>query len=287
MARKRSLAPSRHQALEHVLNGIQQAAGPQSLEAIAERMGLSRAEAQRTFTMGVGLSPQRFQATFTRERAIERLTAGSNVLEAALEAGLSGPGRLHDLLVSTVALTPGQIARRGQGARLAWGTGMTRWGRMVAGWGERGLVGLGFSQDEIAAEDEQMRWQQAWPEATWQREDDGAAQWLARVEQYLEGRVEGRPLPVVLRGTNFQIRVWEALLALPEGMATSYGTLARAAGRPGGAQAVGQAVGANLLALIIPCHRVIRANGRLGGYRWGPGRKAGLWASEDAALKLI
>lgn len=234
------------------------------LDFLATAMGVSPHHLQRTFQNWAGVSPKQFLKSLTRQAALERLMAGNNVLEAALSVGLSGPGRLHDLLVTTEALTPGEIRRRGEGVKLEFGSGATPFGSAVVCWNSRGLNFLGFCQesgttkvlDELRA---------TWSGAEFTEQPMLAQNWLDRVFDL----GQNQPLRLWLRGSPFQLKVWEALLAIPEGAHVSYGSLARQIGQPAASRAVGSAVGANPLAWIIPCHRVIRQMGELGGYRWG------------------
>jgi AraC family transcriptional regulator of adaptative response/methylated-DNA-[protein]-cysteine methyltransferase len=223
------------------------------------------------------VSPKRFLQSVTRQEAIAALRSSASVLEASLAAGLSGPGRLHDLTISCDALTPGEIASGGAGLELTCGWSETPFGWMLASWHERGICHLAFhdTREERRVEELQRDWRSARFRA-----NDAGAKALAR-RLFPEVPRPGR-LHLLLRGTNFQIKVWEALLRVPEASLVSYGQLARAAGIPGAARAVGSAVAANRIALLIPCHRVIRESGDFGGYRWGAARKLALHGWERA-----
>jgi len=234
------------------------------LESLAKEMGVSPYHLQRTFQAWAGVSPKQFLKALTRQAALERLLAGSSVLDATLAAGLSGPGRLHDLLITTEALTPGEIRTRGEGVALEYGFGKTPFGEALVAWNQRGLSFLGFCQ-ENGPRDTLGELTALWANAAFTESRAGAAAWLETVFS----ASPDRPIPVWLRGSPFQLKVWEALLAIPEGTHASYGSLAKYLGQPAAARAVGSAVGANPLAWIIPCHRVIRQAGELGGYRWG------------------
>lgn len=235
-----------------------------SLTQLAAELRVSPHHLQRTFQAWAGVSPKQFLKFLTRRAAIERLIDGETVLDTALAVGLSGPGRLHDLLVSTEALTPGQARTRGGGVSLDFGSGTTPFGEAVVSWSSRGLSFLGFC-GETGAGAACRQLEETWPNAVFREQPAQAQAWLDRV--FSGARSE--PLPLWLRGSPFQLKVWEALLALPEGSTVTYGQLARTVGRPGAARAVGSAVGANPLAWVIPCHRVIRQYGELGEYRWG------------------
>lgn len=245
---------------------------PTDLTALARELDCSREHAQRTFRAAVGVSPKRFCQHLQAGAATRLLQAGLPVLATALEAGLSGPGRLHDLMTGVHAMTPGEVARGGAGLRLATCTLATPWGRMRVARSERGVCHLAFVDEgdglaELAA---------SWPAA--ERVEDARAG--AGLAEALAG---GRIPPLALVGTNLQLAVWRALLTIPPGATTSYGQLAAALGRPAShARAIGGAVAANPVAVLIPCHRVVRASGALSGYRWGPARKRALLAWEAA-----
>lgn len=248
-----------------------------TLADLARELDASEAHLQRVFTAWAGVSPKRFLQSLTRDAAVAALRDSATVLEAALEAGLSGPARLHDLTIACDALTPGEIARSGAGLTLRYGWTVTPFGPALLGFGERGLYHLAF-HDAI----EQMavkNVQQDWPAAQF-IEDHPGAQTLA--ERIFAAPIERGRLNVVLRGTNFQLRVWRALLEIGPGQRASYAQLAKVAGRPGANRAVGSALARNSIAYLIPCHRVIRGDGSTGAYRWGVERKLALQGWESA-----
>ena len=251
------------------------------LSRVAAAVGTSPYHLQRTFQRWAGISPKQFLKLLNRDAAIDRLRRGVPVLEAAVDTGLSGPGRLHDLLVTTESLTPGEVRRHGQGVALHYGFGECVFGRALLAWTPRGLNFLGFCNevpDEAALEDLRARWRRA----EFRRDDRGAAEWLERI--FADSRET--PLALWLRGSPFQLKVWEALLSIPENAAVSYRQVAEAIGEPGAARAVGNAVGANPIAWLIPCHRVIRQAGEIGGYHWGVDTKRALLAFEQARDEL-
>jgi len=250
-----------------------------SLSEVARGAGLSPAHFQRLFTRWAGISPKRFLQFLAKEHAVERLRRSTTVLDAAWDAGLSGPGRLHDLIVSVEAATPGELASGGRGLAIAWGFSPTPFGVCLVGVTGRGIchlsfVGSGGRRGALA--DLHRRW----PRAVL-REDRVLAARTA--ERAFAGTGRGK-LSLHLAGTNFQLKVWEALLRIPPGAATSYGEVARRIGRSGAARAVAGAVAANPVAWIIPCHRVLRSLGGMGGYRWGLERKQAMLGWEDARL---
>ncbi len=256
------------------------AAEQPSLGAVARAAGLSAFHFQRLFRRWAGVSPKRFLQFVTAQRAKGRLQGGGTVLETAYDVGLSGPGRLHDLLVSTEAVTPGQVRAAGAGLEIRWGRHATPFGDCVIAATPRGVCHLSFHQrDDIEPGIERLR--RDWPAARLIRDQVGTARLAARV--FRTGRERpGTPLALHVRGTNFQLKVWEALLRVPAAETTTYGTIAAAVGAPGAARAVGSAIGDNPIAFVIPCHRVLRGTGALGGYRWGLERKRAMLAWEAA-----
>jgi AraC family transcriptional regulator of adaptative response/methylated-DNA-[protein]-cysteine methyltransferase len=250
------------------------------LATLAAEMGVSPYHLQRTFQAWAGVSPKQFLKSLTRRAALERLLSGSNVLDAAISVGLSGPGRLHDLLITTEALTPGEIRRRGAGVALEYGFGVTPFGQALVSWSTRGLSFLGFCHDR-GAQSTLAELRELWSDATFGENPDQAQAWLNAIF----ASSHEQPMRLWLRGSPFQLKVWEALLAIPEGSHASYGALARYVGQPAAARAVGSAVGANPLAWIIPCHRVIQQVGELGGYRWGTVTKQAMIGFEAVRLQ--
>jgi len=247
---------------------------------VAAAVGLSEYHFQRMFKRWAGVSPKRFLQFLTAEHAREVLGASRSVLDAALETGLSGPGRLHDLTVHVHAMSPGEVRRRGAGLTIRYGVHTSPFGECLLGVTGRGICALGFVTDgdqEATLADLRARW----PRAAWTRDDAGTAELVGRVFYHPGGRGDAA-LALHVQGTNFQIRVWEALLRVPEGALVTYGDLARAVGDPRASRAVGSAVGANPISYLIPCHRVIRGTGVVGNYRWGAARKKALIGWESA-----
>ncbi len=259
------------------------------LDGIAAEVDLSPFHFQRLFTRWAGVSPKQFMRFLSVEHAKAALEAGESVLEATFEAGLSGPGRLHDLLVTFEAMTPGEYKTMAAGIEIRWGVHPSRFGDVLVAATDRGICGLGFvDQGGTAEAVEDLR--ARWPRALLRRD-------RAATQPYAERLFEPptttptttpgpAPLKLWVKGTNFQIKVWEALLLVPFGGLASYGGLARAIGRKRSARAVGRALADNPVAYLIPCHRVIRASGRFEtGYRWGTARKRALigWEAANTA----
>jgi len=256
------------------------AAEQPSLGAAARAAGLSEFHFQRLFRRWAGVSPKRFVQFVTAQRAKRRLQGGDTVLATAYDVGLSGPGRLHDLLVSTEAVTPGQVRAAGAGLEIRWGRHATPFGDCLIAATPRGVCHLSF-HERGETEPGLERLRRDWPAARLIRDQAGTARLAARAFRTGRGRA-GTPLALHVRGTNFQLKVWEALLRVPAAETTTYGTIAAAVGAPGAARAVGSAVGDNPIAFVIPCHRVLRGTGALGGYRWGVERKRAMLAWESA-----
>jgi AraC family transcriptional regulator of adaptative response/methylated-DNA-[protein]-cysteine methyltransferase len=251
-----------------------------SLEEIASYIGLSEYHFQRLFTRWVGISPKRFLQFLTKEHARELLDSSLSVLDAAYQSGLSGPGRLHDLFVTLDAVTPGEYKHQGEGLQISYGFHPSPFGECLLALTERGLCGMAFvshgdRRDPLV--DLHRRWKNA-------RVVQDSARTFPIAEQIFSGK-ESRsidPLKLYLNGTNFQIKVWEALLRIPFGSMMTYEGLAEHIGNPHAARAVGRAVATNPIAYIIPCHRVIRKMGVIGGYRWGSARKKAILGWELA-----
>lgn len=239
-----------------------------SLERIAEKVDLSPAYFQRVFRRWAGVSPKRWVQYLNASEAKRLLRDSVPVLDAAFAVGLSGPGRLHDLLVSTEAVTPGEYANRGQGLEIRYGWHDSPFSRCLIGLTNRGICALRFA-DRGKEEFEMDSLRTEWPQARLLKDQKRTKEIVERV--FAAGR--RKHLLLDLKGTNFQLKVWEALLRIPEGCVISYSDLADRLGAPTASRAVASAVGSNPIACLIPCHRVLRANGELGGYRWGMDRK--------------
>ncbi|MFI4973752.1 MAG: methylated-DNA--[protein]-cysteine S-methyltransferase [Caulobacterales bacterium] len=245
-----------------------------SLEDAAAAVGLSRFHFQRVFTRWAGVSPKTFNAAIAHAEARRLLEGGQNVLDTALDAGLSGPSRLHDLFIAQESVTPGDARRRGEGLEFTFGWAPTPFGRGLFVIAPRGLAGLAFA-DPGEEEDRFAEAHARYPAARWVRDDKVATAMAARV---FGGA--GEPTPLVLIGPPFQVQVWKALLHIPRGATATYADVAAWAGKPGAWRATGAAIGANPLGYLIPCHRAIASDGRLGGYHWGLGRKAAMLGLE-------
>ncbi|MCB1395831.1 MAG: bifunctional helix-turn-helix domain-containing protein/methylated-DNA--[protein]-cysteine S-methyltransferase [Rhodobacter sp.] len=249
-----------------------------SLDDLAARLGMSPAHFQRVFTQWVGVSPKRYQQYLTLGQARRMLAEHFTVLETAQEAGLSGAGRLHDLFLRWEAMTPGEYARGGAGLTIFWGWFDSPFGPAIVMGTERGICGMGFAAvmgEEAAFADMLGRW----PKARFVEDPMRLRDW---VQAAFGGSNRLDPVPLFLIGAPFQIKVWEALLAIPSGAVSTYSEIARAVGNPKASRAVGAAVGRNPISLLIPCHRALAKSGALTGYHWGLPVKRMMLAREAA-----
>lgn len=249
------------------------------LEELAARAGLSPFHFQRVFAAWTGITPKRFAQVVALGHARRALAGEGSVLDAAFEAGLSGPSRLHDLFLSCEAMTPGEFKAAGAGLEIRWGLHAGALGTALVGLTGRGVCWLSFVVDGDAAGAVAV-FRAEWAGA--RLVEDPAATAPVAALAFGAGPSAGAPLRLLLRGTNFQVKVWEALLRIPPGTVASYEAVARAIGRPTATRAVGAAIGSNPISLIIPCHRVIRKTGVVHAYRWGVARKRALLAWERA-----
>ena len=268
-----------------------------SLAQIAHETGLSMAHFHRIFVRRAGVTPKDFLQCLTLTRAKELLCQGKSVLDTALSSGLSGPGRLHDLCVNLEAATPGEIKSKGQGLNIIAGFSESPFGEIFIAESQRGICHLSFPDGD--KEGALIDLQTIWPKSVikmnharakqiasmiFPRLREEAITVVKKVSSSIENKNQGgqRHLRAYVKGADFQVRVWRALLAVSEGNLTSYGTLAKTIGRPTACRAVGTAVGANPIAYLIPCHRVIRETGVIGHYHWHAERKRAMLMYETA-----
>lgn len=256
------------------------------LDELTHLTGLAPTRLQKTFTRWAGISPKAFLQAVTLDHAKRLLDDGLPLLETSFELGLSGPGRLHDLFVTHEAMSPGVYKAQGEGLEIRYGFHSSPFGEALIMTTDRGLAGLAFADQDgsdcrhvgeigtgsfnrpEALDDMRKRW----PKASYVEDRAATAPYATRIFDPSQWSAE-QPLRVVLIGTDFQIRVWEGLLKIPVGKATTYSELASRLDRPDAARAVGTAVGRNPVSFVIPCHRVIGKSGQLTGYHWGLTRK--------------
>ena len=242
-----------------------------SLEKIAAAVGLKPLSLQRLFTRWAGLSPKGFLQAVTLDHARALLADSASVLDASFEVGLSGPGRLHDLFVTHEAMTPGAFKARGEGIVIRYGFHPSPFGTALVMVTQHGLAGLAFADEgneKAVLADMAARW----PRAAYAEDSAATAPYVRRIFDPATWRPD-RPLRVVMIGSDFELRVWDTLLKLPLGKATTYSDIAAHIGRPSAARAVGAAVGRNPISFVVPCHRVLGKGGDLCGYHWGLTRK--------------
>jgi AraC family transcriptional regulator of adaptative response/methylated-DNA-[protein]-cysteine methyltransferase len=246
------------------------------LKEVAESVGLSEYHFQRIFTRWAGISPKRFLQFLTKENAKDLLKR-SSVLDATYSVGLSSPSRMHDLFINTEAVTPGEYKTHGTGLIIRYGFHPTPFGEALIGLTERGICHLSFVQN--SRETALMNLKASWSNATILEDRQATGELIAPIFSLGHNLT---PISLFVTGTNFQLKVWEALLSVPRGALTTYEQIATQIGQPGALRAVGTAVGHNPIAYLIPCHRVIRKMGDFGNYRWGTARKKALLGWETA-----
>jgi len=242
-----------------------------ALEELAREVGLQPIQLQRVFSRWAGLTPKQFIQAITLDHAKSLLRESASVLDTSLEVGLSGPARLHDLFVTHEAMTPGDYRSRGAGVTIRYGFHACPFGQVLLMITDRGLAGLAFADpgdEDKALSDMTNRW----PAAHFEQDQDATKSYASRIFDP-DCWQEDTPLNIVMIGTDFEIRVWQTLLKIPMGKATTYSDIARSLGKPKAARAVGTAVGKNPISFVVPCHRVLGSSGNLCGYHWGLTRK--------------
>ncbi|TAE30882.1 MAG: methylated-DNA--[protein]-cysteine S-methyltransferase [Cytophagales bacterium] len=268
-------------AIEHLTTHFRE---QPSLPELAGQANVSEFHFQRLFTEWAGVSPKKFGQYLTLDYAKEQLRRGASLSAVAQDAGLSGTGRLHDLFVTIEGVTPGQFKGGGAGLEMTYGVFEGPFGLYVLGIINEKVALLQFLDDASQAE---LVAQTSWPEAHLHH-DPAQLQLVANdvfPSSTTPATMPAKPLAVLLRGSSFQLRVWEALLKIPEGRLASYDQIADAIGQPTASRAVGTAIGSNPIGYLIPCHRVIKKTGLFGGYRWGMGRKQALLGWEAARVE--
>lgn len=262
-----------HDIIASAIDYLAAARGAPDLDALAARFGYEPTHFQKLFKSRAGISPKRMIQYLQYTRAREFLLQGYPTLDAAYEAGLSGNGRLHDLFVNCEAATPGQVQKRGAGLSIVYGFHPSPIGDVLIAQTGIGLCWIGFVIED-GREGALSRLHGRWPLATIVEDEEATRSAADHVMRIWQGRGDaGRRLALDLHGTNFQIQVWRALLKIPSGGAMSYGELAASLGDANASRAVGTAVGANPVAWLIPCHRVIQKSGIVENYAWGTARK--------------
>lgn len=251
-----------------------------TLEEVAAAVHVSPFHLQRVFSDWAGLSPKRFLQYVTKEHAKACLRQSQTVMETSDAVGLSSTSRLHDLMITSEAMTPGEIQSGGDGLEIGYGAGDSPFGDVFMAWTPRGICQFAFLDHDFDALATGLS--ATWPRARIRRDDARALMWCREI--FPAGALGGR-IHLVLRGTNFQIKVWEALIRTRPGDVLSYGQLARQIGQPRAQLAVGTALAHNAIGYLIPCHRVIQESGETGQYRWRTERKIAMQAWEQGALQ--
>jgi AraC family transcriptional regulator, regulatory protein of adaptative response / methylated-DNA-[protein]-cysteine methyltransferase len=253
-----------------------------SLETLADQAGLSPTHLQRLFTRWAGLSPKAFLQAVTLDHARGLLRDSASILDASYELGLSGPGRLHDLFVTHEGMSPGIYKAHGRGLNIEYGFHDCPFGRALILITSEGLAGLAFAdhgKEKSVLADMTARW----PEATYVENHQATASYAKRIFESERWKPD-QPLRIVFIGSDFEIRVWETILRIPFGKASTYSDIASHIGKPKAARAVGSAVGKNPISFVVPCHRVLEKSGGLGGYHWGLTRKRAILGWEAGAM---
>jgi AraC family transcriptional regulator of adaptative response/methylated-DNA-[protein]-cysteine methyltransferase len=272
---------TRYQVIRKAIERLATADEPMPLQALADEAGLSPFHFQRSFVGMAGVTPKEFSQALALERAKQSLASAGSVMEAAWGAGLSGPSRLHDLFLGLDGMTPGEFKQGGAGLTLRWACADTLLGPIWVAASERGVVSLVFSREAPPAQliaEASIKL----PQAQWREDAQALAPIVTELQRRMQGLGPSRPIGLALSGTPLRLKVWQALMAVPEGQVLSYGQLAQLVGAPKAVRAVASCVAANPIAYLIPCHRVIRANAEFGEYRWGPQTKRALLGLELA-----
>jgi AraC family transcriptional regulator of adaptative response/methylated-DNA-[protein]-cysteine methyltransferase len=252
-----------------------------SLKEIAASVHLSEYHFQRIFTRWAGISPKRFLQFLTLKYAKQLLAESQNLLDVTYEAGLSSPGRLHDLFVTYEAVTPGEYKSQGEGLEIIYGFHPCPFGECLLAVTERGICGLAFVPEDQRRQALE-RLIANWPQASFDENSVYTQPFIERIFDPASRQNGGEPLKLYLKGTNFQLKVWQALLQIPPGMVVSYDTVAALIGQPTASRAVGRAAAHNTIGFVIPCHRVIRKAGEIGDYAWDSTRKKAIIGWEAA-----
>ena len=257
---------------------------PWSLDELAQEMSMSPAHFQRVFSRWVGVSPKRYQQYLTLDHARNMLRDHTTTLQTSVQLGLSGSGRLHDLFLRWEAMSPGEYARHGEGLIIYWGWFESPFGPALVMGTDKGICGIGLAA-EMGEEPTMKDLLSRWPRADFVEDPAMLRPWV--LNAFGAPGHDREPTPLYLIGAPFQIKVWEALLAIPTGHVTTYSDIAQTVGNPRAVRAVGTAVGRNPVSWLIPCHRALRKSGGMGGYHWGLPVKRAMLAYESARRDAV
>jgi len=250
-----------------------------SLNETASHIGLNPVHFQRLFHRFAGVCPKRFLQHLTGDQVKKLLQQSVSILDTSFAVGLSSPGRLHDRLINVTAVTPGEYKSGGVDLQIKYAFHQTPFGKCFIAVNERGIFRIEFIDTDNGTATAILRLQKAWPNAVISKDQSMTGKMIQQIFSPLKNTTN-KPLLLLLHGTNFQLKVWQALLKIPEGCVTSYGYLADKIGQPAASRAVGTAIGNNPISYLIPCHRVLRGDGGIGGYRWGIDRKLAILGRE-------
>jgi AraC family transcriptional regulator of adaptative response/methylated-DNA-[protein]-cysteine methyltransferase len=253
------------------------------LARFSRSLGLTERQLTDLFRRWCGLSPKSFAQAVALNHAKRLLADKESVLSTTYAVGLSSTSRLHDLFVTYEAMPPGAFRQRGEGLDMVWGAAPSPFGTAVLVITEYGLAGIGFADGEKTIEDAFQDLRDRWPNARFARDDTKVAPVAARVFEPARWNAD-QPVKVVLIGTDFEVKVWETLLKIPVGRATTYQSVAEHIGKPTASRAVGAAVGKNPISFVVPCHRVVGSTGALTGYHWGVPRKRAILGWEAGVI---
>lgn len=245
-----------------------------TLRELSDEVGVSAFHLQRAFRKSVGVSPREFQDARRRGRFVEQLRKGDTVSRATYEAGFGSSSRVYE---RDLGMSPGALRNRGSGQRVQFDIATSSLGRVLVAWTERGVCAVAIGDDDRALE---RGFRADFAKAEIHRAGTTIQEWVAAIVRRIDGEATGRAVPLDARGTAFQWKVWNALQAIPRGTTLSYSEVARKIGKPSAVRAVARACATNPVAIVVPCHRVVREDGDLGGYRWGIERKQALLERE-------
>jgi len=253
------------------------------LPRFSRSLGMTERQLTDLFRRWCGLSPKTFAQAVALNHAKQLLADKTSVLSTTYEVGLSSTSRLHDLFVTYEAMPPGAFRQKGEGLEMTWGVAPSPFGTAVLVVTEYGLAGLGFADAQMSVDDAFEDLRLRWPNANYTRDDGKVAPLAARIFDPARWNADA-PVKVVLIGTDFEVKVWETLLEIPVGKATTYQTVAEHIGKPTASRAVGAAVGKNPISFVVPCHRVVGSTGALTGYHWGVPRKRAILGWEAGVV---
>lgn len=279
-----SMAPSSdYQCVQAAIAHISEHGPEADISGLSHAMGMTERQMVDLFRRWCGLTPKSFAQAVALDHAKRLLADSATVLDTTYEVGLSSSSRLHDLFVAYEAMPPGTWASKGAGLTMFWGVAPSPFGEAVVFATEYGVAGIGFV-DESGLDAAYLDLANRWPNASTTRDDVRIAPIAGKIFDPARWNPED-PVRVVLIGTDFEIKVWEQLLTIPMGRATTYGTLANRLGKPKASRAVGSAVGRNPISFVVPCHRVVGSTGKLTGYHWGIARKRAIlgWEAGQVA----